>query len=268
MISDHVARIAVQIYEIQDPWEAEAVVELGVDRIGSVILSEENWKVPSIREAILVSRGAHVKHSLIPLFSTKGVLFRSIEYYKPDIIHFCGCLTQDDGRIIPCEALIELQICVRKRFPAIEIMRSVPIAAPENSQKIPTLEIARRFEASSDYFLIDTSLGSEPVEGYIGITGRTCDWTTAKSLVESSSIPVFLAGGLSPENVYEGVMAVKPFGVDSCTKTNVVDGNGRHIRFKKDRNKVKVFVREVRRAEKDCQDSGSFGVKILTGLRG
>ena len=245
------ARIAVQIYEIQSPHEAEAIIELGVDRIGSVILSEENWKVPAIREAVGVSRGAKVKHSLIPLFDTKEVLFQTIEYYQPDVIHFCGSLTRDDCRMVPCEPVLELQVCIRKRFPEIEIMRSVPVATPGGGQRIATLEIARSFETASDYFLVDTSLISEPVEGYIGITGRTCDWAVARELVESSPVPVILAGGLSPENVYEAVMAVRPFGVDSCTKTNAVDGTGRYVRFKKDRNRVKVFVHEVRRAERD-----------------
>ena len=244
-------KIAVQIYEIQGPREAEAVIELGVDRIGSVILSEENWKVPAIREAILVSRQAKVKHSLIPLFDTKEVLFRSIDYYQPDVIHFCGSLTHYDCRVMPFDSVLELQVCTRKRFPEIEVMRSVPVGAPGSSQRIATLEIARYFEAASDYFLVDTSVVSEPVEGYIGITGRTCDWTVARGLVESSPVPVILAGGLSPENVYEAVMAVRPFGVDSCTKTNAVDSTGRYVRFKKDRNRVKVFVQEVRRADKD-----------------
>ncbi len=256
-------RIEVQIYEIQDPREAEAVIELGVDRIGSVILAEENWKVPAIRDAISISRGARVKHSLIPLFHTRGVLFQAIEYYQPDIVHFCGRLTHDDGRMIPCVPLVELQTCIRKRFPEIEIMRSVPVVAPESSQRIPTPEIARYFEAASDYFLIDTSLGSEPVEGYIGITGRTCDWAVARELAESSPIPVILAGGLSPENVYEAVMVVKPFGVDSCTRTNAADSSGRPVRFKKDHDKVAVFVQEVRRAERDLSSklkatSGSY----------
>jgi len=244
-------KIKIQIYEIQDPREAEAAIELGVDRIGSVILAEGNWKVPAIRDAISVSKGAGVKHSLIPLFHTRGVLFQAIEYYQPDIIHFCGGLTHDDGRMMPCEPLVELQTWIRKRFPEIEIMRSVPVVAPESSQTIPSLEIARYFEAASDYFLIDTSLGSEPVEGYIGITGRTCDWAVARGLAESSPIPVILAGGLSPENIYEAIIAVEPFGVDSCTGTNAVDSNGRPVRFKKDHDKVAAFVQEVRRAERD-----------------
>lgn len=244
-------KIAVQIYEIQDPGEAEAVIELGVDRIGSVILSEKNWKVPDIKEAILISKKAGIKHSLITLFDTRTVLFQAIEYYTPDIIHFCESLTYSHGHMMPCEAFVELQICIKERFPEIEIMRSVPIAAQENNQRIPTLEVAGFFEATSDCFLIDTSIGSEPVQGYIGITGRTGDWTVAGELVKSSPVPIILAGGLSPENVYEAVMTVEPFGVDSCTGTNVVDSSRRPIRFKKDHNKVKAFVQEVRRAEKD-----------------
>jgi phosphoribosylanthranilate isomerase len=130
-------------------------------------------------------------------------------------------------------------------------MRTIPVGAPRNAQQIPTLEIAKCFEGASDYFLMDTSLGSEPVDGFIGITGRTGDWTVARQLAESSCLPVILAGGLSPENVYEAVMAVRPFGVDSCTRTNAVDASAGPVRFKKDLNRVKAFVQEVRRAEKD-----------------
>jgi phosphoribosylanthranilate isomerase len=244
-------RITVQMYEIQDPRGAEAVIELGVDRVGSVILSEEHWKVPDIREAILASRRAGVKHSLIPLFDRKGVLFKSIDYYEPDIIHFCECLSNNEGRMTSCEALVELQICVKERFPDIDIMRTIPVATQNSVQQVPTLEIAKFFEGASDYFLMDTSLGSEPVAGFIGITGQTGDWTVARELVESSSVPVILAGGLSPENIYEAVRAVRPFGVDSCTRTNAVDNSARPIRFKKDLKRVRAFVQEVRRAEKD-----------------
>ena len=245
------SRIAVQIYEIQDPQEAEAVIELGVDHIGSVVVSEEKWKVPAIREVVLVSRDADVKHSLIPLFNTREVLFRAIDYYQMDIIHFCESLTCNDGHMIPCESIAELQISIRKRFPKIEVMRSVPIPTTKSNKRIPTLKIAECFQPSSSYFLTDTWLGKEPVDGYLGITGQACDWPTATRLVEWSSIPVILAGGISPKNVYEGLMEVKPFGVDSCTGTNARDRNGRPVRFKKDYEIVKAFVAEVRRAEKD-----------------
>jgi phosphoribosylanthranilate isomerase len=65
---------------------------------------------------------------------------------------------------------------------------------------------------------------------------------------------VILAGGLSPDNVYEGAMATNPFGVDSCTGTNAEDETARAIRFKKDYEKVRVFVAEARRAAKDLSE--------------
>ncbi|MGD9023138.1 MAG: hypothetical protein PVJ62_05085 [Deltaproteobacteria bacterium] len=244
-------RIEVQIYEIQDPVEAEAVIGLGVDRIGSVILSEEHWKIPAIRKAVFIAREAGVKHSLIPLFQTKHTLFQVIAYYNPHIIHFCEALTDEQGSVMPHEPLVELQGAIKEHFPDIKIMRTIPVGLPERSRGIPTIEIAGRFEGASDLFLTDTSIGSEPVSGFIGITGRTGDWAVARQLVESTAVPVILAGGLSPTNVYDAVMAVKPFGVDSCTATNVVGMNGKPVRFKKDYDRVEAFVREVRRAERD-----------------
>lgn len=239
--------IIVQIYEIQDPREAEKMIDLGVDHLGSVILSEENWKVPSIKEVVSLTKGAGVKNSLIPLFNTPETVYRLLDYYDPHIIHFCETLTDEYGAVVQYDHLIELQRLIRDRFSHITIMRSIPIGIYGKPNGLPTLEIAKDFEPVSDYFLTDTWLGKEPVEGFIGITGTTCDWDVARELVRSSAIPVVLAGGMSPENVYEGVKAVKPFGVDSCTNTNAVDHIGNPIRFKKDIGKVKKFVKEAQR---------------------
>jgi phosphoribosylanthranilate isomerase len=100
-----------------------------------------------------------------------------------------------------------------------------------------------------DFLLIDTWLGKEPVEGFVGITGKVADLERAKPVVLQSSVPVLLAGGLSPENVFDTMIEVLPAGADSCTHTNQVDGSGKPIRFKKDFVKVEKFVKEIRRAE-------------------
>jgi phosphoribosylanthranilate isomerase len=242
------ARITVQIYEIQDPWEAEKMIKLGVDHLGSVIINEKNWRVHSIKETVRITEGTAAKNSLIPLFNTPDTVFRALEYYNPYIIHFCETLTDEDGKTIPYNDLIGLQRSVKEKFPHIKIMRSIPIGVSGKPNGVPTLEIANDFEPVRDYFRTDTWLGKEPVEGFIGITGKTCDWDAARALVQASSIPVFLAGGMSPENVYNGIKAVRPFGVDSCTNTNETDGNGKPIRFKKDCGKVKKFVEEAQRA--------------------
>ncbi|MFO8049937.1 MAG: hypothetical protein R6U29_12960, partial [Desulfosudaceae bacterium] len=65
----------------------------------------------------------------------------------------------------------------------------------------------------------------------------------------SSAVPVFLAGGIADDNVYDGIIKTRPAGVDSCTRTNARDGRGGYVRFQKDLARVARLVSEVRRAE-------------------
>ena len=236
----------VQIYEIQTPQEAEKCIGLGVDHIGSVLIAEDSWRVPSVREIIRLSDGTDTKNSLIPLFQDTDNLYRAIDYYRPHYIHFCDALTDHDGGEISMDGFIRMQSNLKEKFPEIEIMRSIPIPQKGMSPDFPTLKTARALEPLSDIFLTDTWLGQEPVKGYIGITGKTADWEIARQLVLQSKIPVILAGGLSPENVSEAIMEVLPAGADSCTHTNIVNGEGEPIRFKKDFHKVEKFIIEVR----------------------
>ncbi len=251
-------KIIIQIYEVQDPSEAEALIEAGVDNIGSVALSEENWKIPLIKDTIERVHACGAGSSLILLFSDLNSVFCALDYYRPDIVHFCEELIDNNSISENSKKLALLQENIKARFPEIRIMRSIPIPPPGLADIEITLELARMFEPSSDYFLTDTLLVKEPgssfdyqpVRGFVGITGRTCDWNVAEKLVETSNIPVILAGGISPDNVFAGIMQVRPAGVDSCTATNAVDAHGNSIRFKKDLEKVKRFVEEVQRAER------------------
>lgn len=246
--------IATQIYEIQTPAEAEEIIGLGVDHVGTVLVSKEQWKQPVISDTRKVVRALGAQSSMIPLFSEPDQIYAVIDYYRPDIVHLCEHLTVGNRDMNGCDALIKLQTGIRSRFPEVRIMRSIPIAPQGFENRVPTLDLARLFEPVSDLFLTDTLLigrDPQPVTGFVGITGETCDWQTAAQLVQQSTIPVILAGGLAPENVYAGAVAVKPAGVDSCTRTNRIDNNGKPVRFKKDMQRVRVFVEETRRAEQD-----------------
>jgi phosphoribosylanthranilate isomerase len=245
----------VQLYEIQTPAEAEAMIALGVDHIGSVILSASRWKDSAIRETVRLTRSAGARSSLIPLFKTPATVMEMLDYYRPDIVHFCDSVCDRNGMLEKCQKLFKLQHQVKKNFPEIAVMRSIPIAPPGLSRQVPTLELANLFEPASDYFLTDTLLVQntsktgpieQPVSGFIGITGQTCDWLMARRLVDTAHIPVVLAGGISPDNVAEGLRQVRPAGIDSCTGTNARDSHGRPIRFKKDPARVKRLVDAVR----------------------
>jgi phosphoribosylanthranilate isomerase len=253
----------VQIYEVQNPKEAVALVDLGVDHIGSVLTDSAKLKNEIIRKTVRVIQQSGAKSGLIPLFKDPEIIFQALDYYQPDFVHFCDLLSPfpNDQAIAAndFDTLLSLQSAVKDRFPQIAIMRSLSVPRTGVSQtgeiQKNILRFAGLFVPSADYFLIDTLIGSpadqsnQPVAGYVGITGELCDWNIAKAIITASPIPVILAGGISDENVFDAITALKPAGVDSCTKTNAVDKKGRPIRFKKDMQKVRRLVEESQRAD-------------------
>ena len=257
----------VQIYEIQTPHEAEKCIELGVDHLGSVILSPDAWRQPMLREAVRLTEGTRHKSSMIPLFRDMDTVCRVLDYYRPHYIHFCDAMTDSKGNLTELEAFVDFQTRVKEKFPEIGIIRSIPIPKTEEMPDFPSLEIAVAFQTVSDLFLTDTWVKDAPVEGFVGITGETVDEKTARALVDQSPIPVLLAGGLSPQNVRAALMSVKAAGADSCTHTNRLDRSGSPIRFEKDFDKVGDFVRAIREAEAELREEKAEKSTHLASLR-
>ena len=65
-------------------------------------------------------------------------------------------------------------------------------------------------------FLLDSGRPGADVPE-LGGTGRVHDWSISARFVEGSSKPVFLAGGLTADNVADAIRQVRPFGVDLCS---------------------------------------------------
>ena len=73
-----------------------------------------------------------------------------------------------------------------------------------------------------------------------GGTGRVFDWNIARRTREL--VPrLFLAGGLSPENVREAIAIVGPYAVDACSSLESAPG-------RKDPRLVRAFIRACREA--------------------
>ena len=100
------------------------------------------------------------------------------------------------------------------------------------------VELARRYAPCSDFLLLDTA---DPASGVVGATGHTHDWTVSARVVAAVDVPVFLAGGLGPENVGEAIRQVRPAGVDSETRTSCG-----HDRRRKDPDKVRRLIEIAR----------------------
>jgi phosphoribosylanthranilate isomerase len=72
-----------------------------------------------------------------------------------------------------------------------------------------------------------------------GGTGRVFNWSIAQQL--SKTVPkLFLAGGLSPENIENAIKTVHPYAVDACSALEARPG-------KKNHERMRVFVNTVRR---------------------
>jgi phosphoribosylanthranilate isomerase len=78
------------------------------------------------------------------------------------------------------------------------------------------LDQARAAAETVDALLLDSGRPDGAVRE-LGGTGRTHDWNLSRQVVDASPIPVFLAGGLTADNVTEAVTRVRPFGIDVCS---------------------------------------------------
>ncbi|KAI8851051.1 indole-3-glycerol phosphate synthase-domain-containing protein [Chytridium lagenaria] len=77
-----------------------------------------------------------------------------------------------------------------------------------------------------------------------GGTGTVFDWKLAEDLVKNSRIPIWLAGGLTPENVGEAIKAVRPWCVDVSSGLEASKGV-------KDYAKIVAFMNAVKEVNGD-----------------
>ncbi len=99
---------------------------------------------------------------------------------------------------------------IRRALPAIKIVQVIHVIDER------TIDEAVEISAFVDALLLDSGNPNLPVKE-LGGTGRVHNWTLSKKIVEQSKVPVFLAGGLTPENVRQAIDQVQPFGLDLCS---------------------------------------------------
>ncbi len=95
-------------------------------------------------------------------------------------------------------------------LPGVSLVQVVHVTGPES------VEEAAQVAAHVDAILLDSGNPKLAVKE-LGGTGRTHDWSLSRAIRERIAIPLFLAGGLTPENVGEAIEEVGPFGLDVCS---------------------------------------------------
>ena len=99
---------------------------------------------------------------------------------------------------------------MREALPGVALVQVVHVTGPESVEE--AIEIAPQVDA----VLLDSGNQSLAVKE-LGGTGRTHDWTLSRKIREAIDVPLFLAGGLNPQNVANAIREVQPFGVDVCS---------------------------------------------------
>ena len=205
------ADVKIQIYGIRTVEDARMVIDMGAHHIG--VSYGRIKRTPgqlTLEKAKEIFMGVQPEAVKIGLTIAEDIdeITENLKEVLPDVLHLSGNI---EG--ISPDEVMEL----KRRFPGLEYIK--------------------QYEAVSDFFLIDTKADTA---NDIGATGLTHDRSIDRAIIESTSVPCIIAGGLDASNVAEAIHETHPYGVDSFSLTNfdqVEEGKGC-----KDPEKVKAFI--------------------------
>jgi len=203
--------------------EAALAVECGASALGLVSNMPSGPGV--IRDVQIAEIAATVPRSIATfLLTSRQKVVDIIEqqrFCRTNAIQICDHLTHGTHRDL------------KDALPGISVVQVVHVTGAES------VDEAARLAPHVDAILLDSGNQRLAVKE-LGGTGRTHDWSLSRSIRERIGVPLFLAGGLTPENVGQAVEEVGPFGLDVCS--------GVRTEGKLDATKLKRFFRAVRSA--------------------
>jgi len=189
--------------------------ELGVDAVGFVFSPDSPRRIRP-EEARLMRNALGPLVDAVALFRDNGAdeVREAVRQVRPTLLQFHG--NEDDA------------FC---RGFGVPWIKAVPMG---DGQAASATALQLRYPGASG-FLFDSH-----VVGGSGGSGRTFDWSR---LPRTLTKPVILAGGLTPDNIFDAIISTLPWGVDISSGIEVEPGV-------KDGERMRRFVEEVRRA--DC----------------
>jgi len=199
----------IKICGITNVADAVAAAEAGADMIG-LMFYERSPRNISIATATEISR------ALSPFVVKVGVFVNPDEDMVMRAIGECGVtLLQFHGEETP-------EFCTQFGVMNMKAFRVRDAASLDALPNYPT-----------DAYLLDAFSPDAH-----GGTGAKFNWDLAIEAKKHGK-PIFLAGGLTPENVAEAVRKVEPFGVDVSSGVESAPG-------KKDHAKVRAFIQAAK----------------------
>jgi phosphoribosylanthranilate isomerase len=191
-------RLRVKICCMASAGEAAMAAAAGADLVGMVGPMPSGAGVIDLGTArgIAEAAPAWVTPVLLSSGETAGAI--------ADEVGFCRVRCVQIVRHVAPEVHRDLA----RRLPWVRRIQAAHVEGPD------ALELIPRYAGLVDAFLLDSG---RPGSHELGGTGRVHDWRVSAEFVRRAPVPVFLAGGLRPENVAEAIRTVRPFGVDLCS---------------------------------------------------
>jgi phosphoribosylanthranilate isomerase len=225
------ARTRVKICGLTREQDVDAAVAAGVDAIGFVMYEKSPRYVTPRRAAELARR--------LPPFVTPVLLFVNEETSRIVAAsdHLAAGMLQFHGEESPAQCDAAARACNRPWLRAA---------------RIPLHETASfdLVKFAADYSHAHAILLDAHVEGFGG-GGKTFNWSL---LPPSVNAHLVLSGGLTPANVTEGILQVRPRGlslaVDVSSGVEADGPGGSPLKGIKDPEKIHQFVAAVRAADR------------------
>lgn len=215
------ARTRIKICCIQNAGEVRLAVRYGADALG-LVAAMPSGPGPIPEEEIA---------GIVPLVPPAVSSFLLTSEREADAIvnqqQRTGASTLQLVDAVTPEVRREL----KRRLPGVKLVQVIHVTGES------ALEAAREAAETSDGILLDSGSPDAEVR-VLGGTGRTHDWPLSRRIREAIDLPLFLAGGLRPENVAEAIRQVQPYAVDVCT--------GVRDDYRLDEGKLNAFVNAVR----------------------
>lgn len=222
-----------QIYSIQTVEEALLCIEANADAIG-IACNVEGLQIPagiSIEEGkrIFEAIGERAWKVALTVADNEADIWPLVSALPMDVLHVCG------NHYIATPSFVKE---LKARYPQLRLLQAIPMVDET------AFDLAVSLSEYCDFLILDSV--APGIDG-VGAAGITHDWAISKRIVDAladSPCKVILAGGLGPDNVIDAIRTVKPWGVDSFTKTSVPIGNGKS---RKDAELVRRFIENAKK---------------------
>lgn len=179
-----------KICGLKDEDSVRAAVDHGASFIGFVFFEDSPRYIDK-------ETAAHLAHSIPDAVEIVGLFVDATDEQIHDVLsHVPLTMLQLHGLESP-ERVWE----IKKTF-NIPVIKAIPIADKSDLEYVPS------YSKVSDWLLFDTKMS----DGTSGGAGQSFDWSLLTKV--RTTLPWFLAGGLTPDNVQHAIDMVTPPAVD------------------------------------------------------